>query len=64
MSEKKCIRFELEYDDGTISRLTGEDAAAHFKKVNSMVGFMSLRMGGIPPDEKLPVWETFKKENA
>lgn len=34
---KKVVRFEVEYDDGSINYLEGEDAHDHMKQINSMV---------------------------
>jgi hypothetical protein len=50
MSQRACIRFEIEYDDGTVHTLTGEDADFHFRWADSACCLSSLR-GGMPSRE-------------
>lgn len=37
MSEKKAVRVEVEWDDGTLERATGKDAAVIWDKIASAI---------------------------
>lgn len=40
---KKAVRFEIEYDDGEISTLHGDDAAEHLARINGVLGYVQGR---------------------
>ncbi len=49
-TSQKAVRFEIEYDDGTVLRLSGEDAERHLRWVNTLcsLGAMHGFSGGHP----------------
>lgn len=58
--DKKNIRVEIEFDDGTIMRLIGEQAELWQKAVESQ-GVMSAIHGHPFPELK---WEKFLKQDS
>lgn len=55
MSDPRCVRFELEMEDGTVMRLTGEAAERHVQNLNSACAMAGIH-GWVP--ENPPVFET------
>jgi hypothetical protein len=45
MSDKKLIRVELEFDDGSVQSLEGEQAQEWMEVVNGYLGLQQLRQG-------------------
>jgi len=60
MDEKKTVRVEIEHSDGTILRLTGEEAQKWGRYVEGSSAFMSVHGMLTPPFE----WEEFRKPNS
>jgi len=59
MSDKKLVRVELEYDNGEIHRLTGEDAEKWLEAANGQA-VMSALHGMSFPEFK---WEITKEND-
>ena len=48
MADKKVIRIEIEYDDGSMERATGKDATKIWSAIES--GFVMRHIHGMPYD--------------
>ena len=60
MGKSKCVRVEIEREDGTGIRLTGEEAIKWDEYVSGLAGCCYAH-GQQGPDLK---WEAFKKEST
>lgn len=56
--EKRLIRLQMDFSDGTIQVLTGREAERWLKEANSFVAVQSLRTGGSEMTPKK--WKTYK----
>ena len=59
MSGTALVRVELEFADGTIKRLTGQDAERWLEKVNNVVVGVEPRLG-CPQIPEFP-WEIWRR---
>lgn len=60
MDKPKLIRLEFEYDDGSIQRLTGEEAHRWFREANAAVTISTIHGAPFPGDFQ---WEWVRKPN-
>ena len=58
MSQVKAVRVEIEFDDGMITRLSGEEAERHRQACNNMCVMASVHGSEFPKFD----WETFLRE--
>jgi hypothetical protein len=58
MSQVKTVRVEIEFDDGMITRMTGEQAEKWQKACMSLSVYSSVHGNEFPKFE----WETFLRE--
>lgn len=61
---RKVVRFELEYEDGEIVRLTGDDAHGHLENINGQLGFLQARNPGCLSHWPERRWETVQPSRA
>jgi hypothetical protein len=60
LDDKRVVRFEIEYDDGTIGYLEADDADRHFKWLNGCCMIDHIHGGTGPGDPPLN-WKERKK---